>query len=80
MQQLAPNNPERFYPYACVLAPEAFDSGTHLLETIHIGLVTIESNQGKETAFNFTPMSGVCGMKMVNMSYDLQRNPSVPKI
>lgn len=48
MQQLAPNNPEIFYPYACVLAPEAFDSGTHLLETIHIGLVTIKSNQRKE--------------------------------
>uniref|UniRef100_A0A673JJW0 Uncharacterized protein n=1 Tax=Sinocyclocheilus rhinocerous TaxID=307959 RepID=A0A673JJW0_9TELE len=28
-QQLVPNNPERFYPYACVLGSEGFNSGTH---------------------------------------------------
>lgn len=29
MWQLVPNNPGRFYPYACILASEGFDSRTH---------------------------------------------------
>uniref|UniRef100_A0A671MB44 Uncharacterized protein n=1 Tax=Sinocyclocheilus anshuiensis TaxID=1608454 RepID=A0A671MB44_9TELE len=59
-QQLVPNNPERFYPYACVLGSEGFNSGTHFWH-VEVGDnscwvigVTTESNQRKGTAFFYT--------------------------
>ncbi|XP_073704003.1 zinc-binding protein A33-like [Garra rufa] len=56
-QQLFPDNPERFYPYACVLGSKGFNSGTHFWDvevgnnSLWIIGVTTESIQRKGTDF-----------------------------